>query len=55
MIDESMEAVQSDRPRADYYVQKMREVEQRGEWEEVDRQVERPSEEGKGRFIDVFV
>jgi hypothetical protein len=54
MIDESMEAVQSDRPRADYYVRTIRELERRGEWEEMDWQVERPSEEGKGRFIDVF-
>ena len=55
MIDESMEAMQSDRPRAEYYEQVLRELEQSGEWEERDRRIERPFEEGKGRFIDVFV
>lgn len=54
IMDESLEPVQSNRSPADYYVRELYELEREAELEEIDRQMNRPPEEGKGQYIDVF-
>lgn len=53
-MDESLEPVQSSRSQADYYYKELYELEREAELEELDRQMDRPPEEGKGQYVDVF-